>query len=150
MTDTAQQVGRGALTNIFQDEHVAVTLENGCLHLAWAKDVVDGPEAVDLARRLTHALGRVVREAPPKSMTMLIDLMVIRKPAPRANAVFLEWLRRDWRSFRSTAFASRNTLLRSTLKVASLLPGIHVSGFSTVEEARAHLEKQAALEPVAG
>ena len=138
------------MRNIFDDEHVAVTLENGCLHLGWTKDVVDGPEAVELARRLTEALGRVVREAPPKSMTMLVDLMVIQKPAPKANAVFLEWLRRDWRSFRATAFASRNTLLRSTIKVASLLPGIHVAGFATVEEARAHLEKQVVLEPVAG
>lgn len=129
------------MTDIFHDEHVTVTQANGCLHLAWAKDVVDGPEAVDLARRLTDALGRAVREAPPKSMTMLVDLMVIKKPAPKANAVFLEWLRRDWRSFRSTAFASRNTLLRSTIKVASLLPGIQVSGFATVEEARAHLER---------
>ena len=138
------------MTTIFHDEHVTVTLENRCLHLGWTKDVEDGPEAVELARRLTEALARAVHEAPPKSMTMLVDLMVIKKPAPKANAVFLEWLRQDWRSFRATAFASRNTLLRSTIKVASLLPGIHVSGFATVDEARAHLEKQMVPQPLAG
>lgn len=137
------------MTEIFHDEHLTVNLENGCLHLGWKKDVEDGPEAVDLARRLTETLSRTVREAPPKSMTMLIDLMVIKKPAPKANAVFLEWLRRDWRSFKATAFASRNTLLRSTIKVASLLPGIHVSGFATVDEARAYLDRQSFPETLA-
>lgn len=130
------------MRTIFDDEHVSVTLTDGCLQLAWAKDVVDGPDAIVLAQRLTGALSQTVREAPPRSLTMLVDLMVIKKPAPKANAVFLEWLRGDWRSFRSTAFASQNTLLRSTIKVASLLPGIHVSGFATVEEARAYLAQR--------
>src|SRR5690606_25139268 len=129
------------MTILFEDEHVNVTLAGHRIQLAWKKDVVDGPEAVALARRLTEALGKAVRSLPSESVTMLVDLMVIKKPAPKANAVFLEWLRRDWRCFRQTAFASRNTLLRSTIKVASLLPGIQVSGFATVEEARAHLER---------
>jgi uncharacterized membrane protein len=129
------------MSEIFQDEHVTATLADGLLHLAWARDVSDDAKGIALAQQLTAALGRAVHGQKPSSIAMLVDLMAIRKAAPKANAVFLEWLRRDWRVFRVTAFASSNILLRSSLKVASLIPGINVNGFATVEEARAFLAR---------
>lgn len=129
------------MSEIFQDEHVTATLADGLLHLAWAKEVRDDVQGVELARQLTGALSHALQGHAPASIAMLIDLMAIRTAAPKANAIFLEWLRKDWRVFRTTAFASSNILLRSSLKVASLIPGIHVNGFGTVEEARAFLAR---------
>jgi len=129
------------MSEIFTDEHVTATLTDGVLHLAWAADVADDERGIALAHELTAALARALKSQPPGSIKMLVDLMPIRKSAPKANSIFLEWLRRDWRVFRVTAFASSNVLLRSSLKVASLVPGINVNGFATVDEARAFLDR---------
>lgn len=124
---------------IYVDEHLEIVLSNGVLHLAFLKTVPDEQLGVPMARAVTAALGNALAEVPDRSLQMLIDVMRVQRTAPRANAIFMDWVKRDWRLFRVVAFATSNVLLRSSLKVASLLPGINIHGFSTVEEAKGFL-----------
>jgi len=127
---------------IFDDEHLEIVLSDGILHLSFLKTVPDEQLGVPLARAVTAALAAELADVPDRSLQMLIDVMRVERTAPRANAIFMDWVKRDWRLFRAVAFATSNVLMRSSLKVASLLPGIRINGFASLEEARAFLSAE--------
>ncbi len=127
---------------IFDDEHLEIVLSDGILHLSFLKTVPDEQLGVPLARAVTAALAAELADVPDRSLQMLIDVMRVERTAPRANAIFMDWVKRDWRLFRAVAFATSNVLMRSSLKVASLLPGIRINGFATLEEAQAFLSAE--------
>lgn len=131
-----------APSKIFEDEHVEIILADGLLHIAFLKTVPDEQLGIPLARAVTANLARELSDVPDRSLQILIDVTRVQRTAPRANAIFMDWVKRDWRLFRVVAFATNNVLLRSSLKVASLLPGININGFPTVEEAREFLSSE--------
>lgn len=94
--------------------------------------------------RLLDALVVAVEGRAPGSMSLLVSIHGASKRYTDIFSGALEWLRKYRHVFSLCVFATRNTLVRSSIKVLGLLPGIELKGFETEEEARRYLDERGA------
>ncbi len=139
-----------ATTELFDNGRVVARLIGSRIEIIWTaptgeterqKAESEMPSQIGL---LLDALRPVVADREPGSLSLLLVVRGVNKRYADILGAAVDWLRNFRHVFSICVFATSSALLRSSIKVLGLIPGLELRGFETEEEARRFLEARGA------
>lgn len=94
--------------------------------------------------RLLSALREVVEGRAPGSLSLLVVIRGANKRYTDTMSGAIDWLRSYRKVFSLCVFATQSALMRSSIKVLGLLPGVELRGFETEAAARSYMDERGA------
>lgn len=128
-------------TELYRNEYMQTTLDDGRITLHWDREEPNDAHATDTAKAVTAAMDAHLAKDPSIRVSVLVDLLCVKRTFPRATATYTTWLLGHRHAIKGGAFVTKSMLLRASVSATLIVPGLTMKGFSDLDDAKGFLAK---------